>query len=183
MFAARLLRDKGIREFVEAAQILKAGDIAARFVVVGDCDDANPTAIGSEQLAAWQNEGAIEWWGRRSDMPKVLASSHVVCLPSYREGLPKVLLEAAASGRPIVTTDVPGCRDVVRDGVNGFLVPARDSVALAAAIGRLIADPEMRVRMGREGRFIVEREFALSRIVTATLNLYSAIASGPPRPH
>jgi glycosyltransferase involved in cell wall biosynthesis len=175
MLVSRLLWDKGIGEFVEAARILREQNVLARFVVVGDADPDNPSAVGSEQLSKWSSEGIVEWWGRRSNIAEALAASHVVCLPSYREGLPKVLLEAAASGRPIVSTDVPGCRDVVRHGLNGLLVPARDAGALAAAIKRLVADPEMRLRMGREGRALVEREFALERVVAATLDLYRKI--------
>lgn len=172
MLVSRLLRDKGIGEFVEAAESLRKKNVAARFVVVGDADPDNPSAVGPEQVSKWSGEGTVEWWGRRSNVAEALAASHVVCLPSYREGLPKVLLEAAATGRPIVSTDVPGCRDVVRHGVNGLLVPARDAPALAAAIERLVADPAMRLSMGREGRALVEREFALDRVVGATLDLY-----------
>ena len=112
MLASRLLWDKGVGEFVEAAEILRAEGYEARFVLVGDGDDANPASIDAATLDAWKRDGSVEFWGRRNDMPDVLARAHVVCLPSYREGVPKVLIEAASCGRAIVTTDAPGCRPV-----------------------------------------------------------------------
>lgn len=173
MLPSRLLWDKGVGEFVAAAQLLRERGVAARFVLVGDSDPETSAAIPVGQLQAWQSGGAVEWWGRREDMPAVLASSHVVCLPSYRgEGLPKVLLEAAACGRPLVATDVPGCREIVIDGGNGLLVPPRDAPALADAIGRLLADPDLRAAMGRRGRELVEAQFSEERVVAQTLALY-----------
>lgn len=173
MLPSRLLWDKGVGEFVAAAQLLRERGVAARFVLVGDSDLETSAAIPVGQLQAWQSGGAVEWWGRREDMPAVLASSHVVCLPSYRgEGLPKVLLEAAACGRPLVATDVPGCREIVIDGGNGLLVPPRDAPALADAIGRLLADPDLRAAMGRRGRELVEAQFSEERVVAQTLALY-----------
>jgi len=117
----------------------------------------------------------VEWWGRRDDMPNVFAQAHVVCLPSYREGLPKVLIEAAACGRPIVTTDSPGCREIVQDGLNGLLVPVRDAVALAAALRKLIEDPELRRRMGGKGREMAVAEFSVEKVVTETLAVYQEL--------
>jgi len=114
----------------------------------------------------------VEWWGRREDMPVVLQAAHIACLPSYREGLPKSLLEAAACGLPIVTTDAPGCREIVRDGVNGLLVPVRDAPALAAALGKLIGDAELRRRMGEQSRARAETEFGLETVITQTLAVY-----------
>jgi glycosyltransferase involved in cell wall biosynthesis len=175
----RLLWDKGVRELLTAAAALRASGLKLRCVLVGDTDPGNPAAIPIEQLRRWEDSGAVEWWGYRTDMPAVLASAHIVCLPSYREGLPKALLEAAAAGRPIVTTDVAGCREVVREAENGFLVPVRDPVALADRLHRLAADPALRARMGRRGREIAEAEFAVERVVTATLDLYrSLVRSG-----
>ena len=177
VLASRMLWDKGIAEFVDAARRLRAEGIAARFILVGDTDEDNPAAVPPAQLAAWRDEGVVEWWGRRDDMPVVLAAANLVCLPSYREGLPKVLLEAAACGRAIVATDVPGCREIVADGDNGLLVPARDSVALTAALGALLADPVRRQRMGQRGRERVLAEFSEARVVAETLAVYLELLS------
>lgn len=171
VMASRMLWDKGVAEFVDAARRLRAVT-GARFVLVGESDAANPRAVSPAQLAAWSDEGAVEWWGRRDDMPATFAGSHIVCLPSYREGIPKVLLEAAASGRPIVTTDAPGCREVVRHEDNGLLVPPRDVEALAGALRSLIADPGLRGRMGGRGRQIAETEFGVAAVAQQTLAVY-----------
>ncbi|MFL6622339.1 MAG: glycosyltransferase family 4 protein [Sulfurifustis sp.] len=172
---ARMLWDKGVGEFVEAARILKAEGVRARFALVGDIDRHNPAAVSVEMLREWTASGPIEWWGFREDMPSVYAQAHVVCLPSYREGLPKALLEAVASARPIVTTDVPGCREVVRPGYNGFLVPPRDAAALARSLRTLIDDPALRTVMGARGRQIAEREFGIEQVVRETLNIYQEL--------
>ncbi len=176
VFVGRMLWHKGVGEFVDAARRLRSAGVGARFVLVGDTDPGNPAAVDAEQLAAWQVSGIVEWWGHRTDMPAVLAASHVACLPSYREGLPKALIEAAAAGRPIVATDVPGCREVVRSEENGLLVPVRDSEALAAGLHRLIDDPGLRARMGARGRAMAEAEFSIERVVGETLELYRRIA-------
>jgi glycosyltransferase involved in cell wall biosynthesis len=177
---ARMLRDKGVGEFVEAARLVRATLPRVRFALVGGCD-ANRSAIEERQLRAWNAEGVVEWWGQRDDMPDVLRQASIVCLPSFREGLPKALIEAAASGRAIVTTDVPGCREVVTHRENGLLVPARDSAALAAAITTLVRDPALRRRMGRAGRVRAEREFSLESVVRQTLDVYATLASTPER--
>jgi len=169
---ARMLGDKGVREFVAAARALRARGVQARFALVGGEDPDNPSALGRAELDALVAEGAVEWWGHRADMPAVYRECHVVCLPSYREGMPKALLEAAACGRPIVTTDVPGCRDCVEPGVSGLLVPARDPGALADALASLIAEPSLRASMGRAGRARAEREFGVEAVVRETLALY-----------
>jgi glycosyltransferase involved in cell wall biosynthesis len=169
---ARMLWDKGVGEYVEAARSLKRKGLACRFLLVGAPDARNPAAIGEEQLRVWQREAAIEWLGHRSDVEQVLAATHIVCLPSYREGLPKSLLEALAAGRPIVATDVPGCREAVRDGENGILVPSRNSVALADALETLIRDPTLRRRYGASGRRRAETEFVAGIVNAATLRLY-----------
>lgn len=171
MLPARLLWDKGVGEFVEAAQVLHSRGTAARFVLVGDTD-ANRAAVPEAQLREWQCAGIVEWWGRHDDMPTVLSRAAIVVLPSYREGCPKVLLEAAASGRPIVTTDVPGCRDVVASGVEGLLVPARSVAALVEAIATLLTDPARRTAYGRRARARAEAEFGIDRVVAAHLALY-----------
>jgi glycosyltransferase involved in cell wall biosynthesis len=169
---ARMLWDKGVGEFVTAARQLRQQEISARFALVGERDRANPASVPLSELETWREEGVVEWWGRREDMPGVFAQSHVVCLPSYREGLPKALLEAAACGRPIVATDAPGCREIVRHEDNGLLVPVRDAVALAAALERLIRDASLRQRMGQRGRERVETEFSQQRVISETLAVY-----------
>lgn len=171
---SRLLRDKGVGEFVEAARILKRGGLEARFVLVGDTD-RNPASFAPSEIDAWVREGVVEWWGHRRDMPTVLAASHIVCLPSYREGMPKALLEGMAAGRPIVTTDVPGCRDVVTDGDNGLLVPAKSSEQLAKALDRLVGDQALRARLGARSRSRAVEEFSLAKVVTEQLALYTRI--------
>ncbi|HXG45166.1 MAG TPA: glycosyltransferase family 4 protein [Gemmatimonadales bacterium] len=173
VLASRLLWDKGVGEFVEAVGRLRSRGVRFRAALVGEPDPGNPRAIAVAQLERWRDSGVVEWWGFRPDMPAVLAGCHLVCLPSYyREGVPKVLIEAAASGRAIVTTDVPGCRDVVRHGQNGLLVPPRDVPALAAALEALLADPSRRASMGQCGREIAEAEFGLAGVVESTLALY-----------
>ena len=144
----------------------------ASFILIGDTDRENPAAISTEQLKIWHDEKSIEWWGRRSDVPEILQRSTIACLPSYREGMPKFLLEAASAGLPIVTTDVPGCREVVINDENGYLVPPRNSEALADAIDKLLNDKTLRREMGEKGRALVEREFGIEKIVEETLSLY-----------
>lgn len=169
---ARMLWDKGVGEFVEAAQLLHRMGIDARFALVGGIDPNNPESVPAVRLAEWAREGDVEWWGNRQDMPSIYSHAHIVCLPSYREGLPKVLLEAAASGRAIVTTDVPGCREVVIERENGLLVPARESLPLAEALRRLITDSELRQSMGRKGRAMAEAEFSIQQVVARHLDIY-----------
>jgi glycosyltransferase involved in cell wall biosynthesis len=176
VLAARMLRDKGVVEFVEAARTLRSSGAVARFVLVGPADPDNPAGLPEAQLRAWHEEGSVEWWGQRDDMANVFQGTHVACLPSYREGLPKVLVEAAASGRAIVATDAPGCREVVRDQWNGLLVPVRNAAALAEAIGRLLADPAERARMGARGRERVEHQFSDRHIIRETLAVYAEAA-------
>lgn len=172
VLASRMLWAKGVKEFVDAAQILRDSGLKVRFALVGKSDQANPSAVPSDQLKSWSQDGSVEWWGHHIDMPAVFAQSHIVCLPSYREGLPKVLIEAAACGRAIVTTDVPGCREIVRNGENGLLVPVRDSVALAAALKTLIENPNLRARMGAKGREIAVEEFSEEKVINQTLSVY-----------
>lgn len=178
---ARMLADKGVGEFVTAARQLRAAGVRARFVLVGDADPENPAAIAERTLKQWHAEGVIEWWGRRDDVPAILAACHVVCLPSYREGLPKSLLEAAAAGRPSVATDVPGCREIVRDGETGLLVPARDAGALALALRRLLDDAALRARLGAAARRLVEAEFTQQHVARRTLEVYDALRQGAGR--
>jgi glycosyltransferase involved in cell wall biosynthesis len=180
MLAARLLLDKGVAEFVEAARILrthyKDRTPGVRFVLVGNQDLANPTSVSTTQLRAWVEEGAIEYWGYRTDMSEVLPAAGIVVLPSYYgEGLPKVLIEAAACGRPVVTTDHPGCRDAVEPGVTGVLVPVRNAQALAIAIQDLLDDPDKCAAMGRAGRDLAERAFDVKQVVDAHLQIYEEL--------
>jgi len=169
---ARMLWDKGVGEFVDAARQLKARGVPAKYVLVGAPDTENPASVSEFQLKEWQMDGVIEWWGRCEDMPSVYAQCHIVCLPSYREGLPKSLLEAASCALPIVTTNVPGCREVVQDGDNGYLVEPRNSLALADALAKLLSDPELRKQMGYRGRERVIDEFSQEIIVAKVLELY-----------
>lgn len=175
LFGGRLLKDKGVREFVEAARIVRGKGVAARFVVVGDFYTGNPHSLDTSLMRSWVDEGVIEWDGPRADMVAALRECALAVLPSYHEGVPKFLLEAAATGRAIVTTDIAGCRDVVEDGANGLLVPVRDVSALALAIEKLLADPERRRAMGVVGRKIIEHEFSAERIVEETLGVYDTV--------
>lgn len=176
VLAARLLADKGVREFVQAARLLKQRGALARFCLVGTVDPANPASLTDADLAQWSSEGVVELWGHRSDMPRVLAAAHVVVLPSYYgEGLPKVLIEAAACGRAVVTTDHPGCRDAIDPGVTGVLVPVRNAVALADAIEGLINDPARCRAMGNAGRALAERAFDVRQVVAAHLRIYQEL--------
>jgi glycosyltransferase involved in cell wall biosynthesis len=176
VLASRMLWSKGVGEFVDAAQRLRRDGVHARFALVGGTDPGNPAAVPADTLTRWRDSGVLEWWGRKDDMPGVFASSHVVCLPSYYgEGVPKVLIEAAACGRPIVTTDAPGCREVVREGDNGLLVPMRDSEALAAALRRLIGSAQLRRVMGSRSREIAVAEFSVEHVIEATLALYERL--------
>ena len=163
---ARMLWDKGVAEFVRVAGRIKARDIEARFVLVGDIDCHNPASIMQSQVDQWVQQGAVEHWSRRDDMDQIYQQASIVCLPSYNEGLPKVLLEAASCERPTVAFNVPGCREIVRDGINGFLVSFGDETALEKAIVTLINDRSLCARMGAKGREIVEQAFS-SEIINA----------------
>lgn len=173
---SRMLRDKGIGELVAAARALHDQGTPIRVRLIGGTD-ANPASIPPNLLAAWKQEGIVDVAGPSRDVAGEYARAHIGVLPSYREGLPKSLLEAAACGRAIVTTDVPGCRAVCADGENGLLVPARDSKALAEALARLACEPDTRARMGAAGRQRVETEFAESIITERTLGLYHNLIS------
>jgi glycosyltransferase involved in cell wall biosynthesis len=175
VLAARMLWDKGVREFVEAARTLKSQGRALRFQLAGAPDPGNPASIPELVLRDWQATGLVEWLGHVDDMPGLLASADIVVLPSYREGLPKSLIEAAACARPLITTDVPGCRAVVTDGVDGLLVPVRDALALAQAIACLQDDPSFARRLGEAARVKALAEYDECRIVAGTLDVYSEL--------
>lgn len=174
VLVARMLWDKGVGEFVAAARMLQKQGTDARFLLVGDVDLGNRASIAEEQLYAWADEGVVEWLGRRSDIPEILARSHLACLPSYREGLPKSLLEAMAAGLPCVATDVPGCREAVRNNDNGLLVPPKDAKSLSLALSRLIKDPKLAAEMGKRGRARIEKEFSNRLVIQQTLILYKS---------
>ena len=188
ILASRMLWDKGVAQYVEAARILKSEGVKARFALAGEPDPDNPAAIPHAQLEVWDESGDVEWWGLQegANMPAVLARSHIVCLPSYREGIPRILIEAAASGRPIVTTDAPGCRELVRPGENGIMVPSRDPSSLANALRFLIEHPETRIAMGKNNRQIAVQEFSQEFVIAQFMAVYRdllrAASLGPGAP-
>jgi glycosyltransferase involved in cell wall biosynthesis len=171
---ARMIREKGVDEFVESASRLSASGCRARFVLVGDTQPSNPRSVPERELQALVKSGIVEWWGRRTDMANVYRACHIVCLPSkYGEGVPKVLLEAAASGRPVVCSDIAGCREVVVHEATGLLCRAGDVSALTSALVRLIDDADLRRRYGAAARAVAEREFSDTKIASTTLDVYA----------
>ena len=175
---ARLLWYKGVGEFVEAARLLRQEGVAIRMALVGEPPGHNRASVPRSKIEGWVAQGVVEWWGYQPDMPRVYAGCHIVCLPSYYgEGVPRALIEAAACARPIVTTDSPGCREVVRHGENGILVAPRAPKALADALRALAEDAERRLEMGRRGRERAVAEFSLDRVVAATLAVYQRLSA------
>ena len=172
---SRMLWNKGVGELVEAARILRERGVRMRTILIGMPDPENPTNIPERQLCEWHDDGLIQWWGFRDVVADVWRQAHVAVLPSYREGLPKSLLEAAACGRPIVATDVPGCREIVENGANGILVPVRDAVALADALEKLLSDAALRRRMGAKSRHLVETRFHVGLVIRDTLDVYESL--------
>jgi len=176
VMAARLLRDKGVHEFVAAARLLKQRAVTVRFWLVGEPDPENPATITQDELSTWDKEGCVELLGYHSDIPNLFSQATIVVLPSYYgEGLPKTLIEAAACGRAVVTTDHPGCRDAIEPGKTGLLVPVKNPMTLADAIQHLIENPALCHSMGRAGRALAEREFAIEKIVDAHLQIYKEL--------
>jgi len=174
LLAGRLLRSKGIPEFVEVAKRIRGDGIRARFVIVGEPYPDNPDSIQPQELVDWQKEGAVEAWGWHDDMAEVIAQASIICLPTrYKEGLPRLLVEAGACARPVVTTDIPGCRMIVRNGENGQMIPPGNISALEAALISLIKDPALRQKMGARGREIVEQEFSVDSVIARTLDVYN----------
>ena len=171
MLLARLLVDKGVGEFVDAARLLKFQNISCRMVLVGDIDD-NPKSVSITQLKNWVDDGLIEYWGFSENVSETYAKSNIVVLPSYREGLPKSIIEAAACGRAVITTDVPGCRDAITPAVTGLLVPVKDAAALAEAIAKLCVDHDLRHQFGVAGRLLAQTEFDIDSVVNQHLALY-----------
>ena len=172
---ARMLKDKGIYEFFEAFQLLKNKKVKCQFVLVGDVDPLNPASIKRSTLQKWKVDKEIKWLGWIDDIQKVLLETDILCLPSYREGLPKALVEGAAASLPLVATDTVGCREVVIDGYNGFLVPIKDSKKLAEAIEKLVLDSSLRKLMGRESFKMANSKFSSSKINSLTLKVYNEL--------
>ena len=173
---ARMLWAKGIQDFIDCSQKINKDNTIARFVLVGTPDEQNPDSISKQKLTEWNKNSVIEWWGYQSDMPNVFHQSTIVCLPtSYGEGLPKSLLEAASCGRPIVTYDVPGCREIVIDGYNGILVKPKSVTGLVNAISQLINDSELCVKMGKNGRKLVEKHFTQEKIAEETIAVWEEL--------
>lgn len=179
LLPARLLRDKGIVEFADAARRLTDAGVAGRFQIAGRLDEDNPAGMSRAEIADLCHRTGVEWLGQRDDMAALYRSSHVICLPSYREGLSKTLIEAAASGRAMVASDVPGCREVVLHDVTGLTVPPRDSAALAEALRRLLTDTELRRRFGVAARHLAESTFDQRLIVEQTLAVYRGLLVNP----
>lgn len=173
VMAARLLRDKGVQEYIEAAARVRDRIAGVRFVLAGASDPGNPASVDAATLAAWNAGGHVDYIGECNDVAALYARAHIVVLPSWREGLPRSLVEAAACGRAVVTTDVPGCRDAIEPGETGLLVPVRDAGALADGITQLVEDSALRHRLGRAGRALAEREFDIGSVVQAHLDIYA----------
>jgi len=171
LMIGRLLRDKGVLEYAEAARRLRISHPQARFRLLGATGSANRSAIGADTVKAWQDEGIIEYLGTTDDVRPHIAAASCVVLPSYREGAPRTLIEAAAMSRPLIATDVPGCRAVVDDGRNGYLCAVKDGASLADACARFLAlTPDDRSAMGRAGRSKMEQEFDQALVATAYLS-------------
>lgn len=173
---SRLLWDKGVGEYVEAVKLLRQRGLDFTALLVGAPDEKNIASVSAEQLQAWQEEGAVECLGFVEDIASLWQGTHIAVLPSsYGEGLPKSLLEAAACGRAIVTTDTAGCNELVQNGVNGLLVPTRDARALANALEKLILDKPLRQAMGTAGRAMIEKELSDHHIITQTMRIYNTV--------
>ena len=176
-FLARMLKDKGIFEFISAVKKLKMKNIEATFLLAGDVDPKNPSSINISYLKRWDKEKIITWLGWVEDVKELLRKTDILCLPSYREGLPKALLEGAAMGIPIVTTNAVGCRDVVQNGLNGFLVPIKDDEKLSEALEKLILNKQLRKKMGDAGLKVIKDNFESSIIISQTLKIYEEMES------
>lgn len=173
MLPARFVAEKGVMTLVEAARILKSENYPIRIVLVGRPEENQPTSISEDELNTWIQQGIIEWWGWHNRMETIYPRVNIVCLPTYyMEGIPKSLIEAAACGRPIITTDVPGCRQITKQGENGLLVPPQDPEALANAIKRLGDDADLRARMGKRSREIAVQNYSIEKVVDGYLSFY-----------
>lgn len=180
LLAARLLWEKGVKEYVQASRTLRAQGRRVRFLLAGASDPGNPAAVPEASVRGWVDDGLVEWIGHVDDMPALFASTDIFVLPSYyREGLPKSLIEAAACATPLITTDMPGCRDVVVDGVDGLIVPPRDAEALCAAIVRLLDAPELARKLGWAARAKVLAKFDERIVIRRTLETYDEVLDNP----
>lgn len=173
MLASRMIWPKGLREFADAAGILKRAGRDVRFVLVGKPDPENLDSVSESTLQEWHSSGVVEWWGHRDEIAKTLSLASIICLPTYyREGVPKILLEAMAAGRPIITTDMPGCRELVESGSTGLMITPRNAEALADAVKTLLDDPAKMAEMGQRGREMAASEYSSERVIAQTLSLY-----------
>ena len=177
LFAGRLLADKGVREYAAAARVVRAAHKSSCFQLLGSKDN-NPSAIEDEELCAWQDDGVISYLGATSDIRPFLDEADVFVLPSYREGLPRAILEALAMGKPVVTTDVPGCRQTMIDGDNGFVVPPKNVEKLAEAMLRFVTDPDLIRRMGKRSRQMAEQYFNIGRVNQMVIDRIRSSMSG-----
>jgi glycosyltransferase involved in cell wall biosynthesis len=175
-FAARLLWDKGLDNLIEASKILRSRGRNFTIKVAGIIDKQNINAIDEKQIIKWHEHGLIEWLGQRNDMASLLSHSSMVVLPTtYGEGIPRILIEAASTGRPIIGTDVSGCREIIRHGYNGFLVPPSDPEKLADAIDELLLDSRKQIQFGSNGRLMVEQEFTEKKVIAETFAVYNQL--------
>jgi glycosyltransferase involved in cell wall biosynthesis len=176
LLASRMIWDKGIKEFVEAAKIVKEQIPDVQFILAGTSDKGNPNVVSEKILLEWNKEGNVEWLGHVNDMVKLIQNSTLVTLPTYYpEGVPKILIESASTGKPIITTNRPGCNDIVKDNENGLLIPEKDSVALANAIMSLINNPQKMEELGKRGREMVLEEYSEDIVVSKTIDLYELL--------
>jgi len=175
ILSSRFVEEKGIRYFVEASRILKERQIEIRFVLVGRPEEDQPTSVNHTEITRWVNEGVIEWWGWHNNMEQIYPLANIICLPTYyMEGIPKSLIEAAACGRALIATDVPGCREIVHNGENGILIPPRNAGALADAISQLALDQKLREDMGRKSRDIAVAGYSTDKIIGRYLDIYQS---------
>lgn len=174
-FASRLIVDKGVNEFVAAANFLKKKGIKARFLLAGDLDIKNPSGLNNNDLEKIKRGGSVEILGFQKNIPELFSRSHIICLPSYREGFPKVLMEAAAAGRAVITTDVPGCREAIIPNKTGLMVPVKNYKALAMAIEELIFDSQKRIEMGKEGRKFAKKNFNIEKNINKHMQVYKLL--------
>jgi len=173
---SRMLFDKGVIEFIEAAKKIKVRVFnKSEFILVGDCDTINLAGIKENELKEMLDPPYIQWIGFQQNILQIFQNANVIVLPSYREGLPKSLIEAAAVGRPIITTDTQGCRECVIENYNGFLVPVKDTEILSQRMETLINNSDMRKKMGKNSRLLAEKEFSIEKVIEAHLSIYDAI--------
>jgi glycosyltransferase involved in cell wall biosynthesis len=175
VMASRLLKDKGVFEFMDAARLLRARGVSVVMRLIGDPDPGNPSSVSEGDLEQWRSEALVELPGFMSDIAGQYAAANIVCLPSYGEGLPKGLIEAAACGRAVITTNVPGCRDAITPGITGVLVQVKNATDLADAIHHLIESPDQMVRMGEAGRELAEEAFTIEKVVDQHMRIYQEL--------